>query len=84
MLGPSIDDDENKGIIPRMVGGIFEKIETRLRTYNVTQEDIILLKQKIIVEVTEYYEKRTYEQIASNEKKMKKEVEDMFVRFLNT
>lgn len=28
MLGPSIDDDENKGIIPRMVGGIFEKIES--------------------------------------------------------
>ena len=28
MLGPSIDDEENKGIIPRMVGGIFEKIES--------------------------------------------------------
>lgn len=28
MLGPSIDDDENKGIIPRMVQGIFEKIES--------------------------------------------------------
>jgi kinesin family protein 5 len=28
MLGPSIDDEENKGIIPRMVGGIFEQIES--------------------------------------------------------
>jgi kinesin family protein 5 len=28
MLGPDIDDEENKGIIPRMVGGIFHKIET--------------------------------------------------------
>ena len=28
MLGPSIDDDVNKGIIPRMVGGIFEQIES--------------------------------------------------------
>jgi len=28
MLGPSIDDEVNKGIIPRMVGGIFEQIET--------------------------------------------------------
>jgi len=28
MLGPDIDDDENKGIIPRMVEGIFQKIES--------------------------------------------------------
>jgi len=28
MLGPDIDDDENRGIIPRMVGGIFNKIES--------------------------------------------------------
>jgi kinesin family protein 5 len=28
MLGPDIDSEENRGIIPRMVGGIFEKIET--------------------------------------------------------
>lgn len=27
MLGPDIDDEVNKGIIPRMVEGIFEKIE---------------------------------------------------------
>lgn len=26
MLGPDIDDSDNKGIIPRMVEGIFEKI----------------------------------------------------------
>lgn len=26
MVGPDIDDVKNKGIIPRMVGGIFEKI----------------------------------------------------------
>jgi kinesin family protein 5 len=28
MLGPDIDNEEQRGIIPRMVGGIFEKIET--------------------------------------------------------
>lgn len=28
MLGPDIDDEVNKGIIPRMVEGIFGKIET--------------------------------------------------------
>lgn len=28
MLGPDIDDEEEKGIIPRMVGGIFAKIES--------------------------------------------------------
>lgn len=28
MLGPDIDDEENKGIIPRMVAGIFAKIES--------------------------------------------------------
>lgn len=28
MLGPDIDNEEQKGIIPRMVGGIFSKIET--------------------------------------------------------
>ena len=28
MLGPDIDDQVNKGIIPRMVGGIFNRIET--------------------------------------------------------
>ena len=55
-----------------------------MKTYNVTQEDIILLKQKIIVEVTEYYEKKSYEQNLKIEQKLKKDVEDMFVRFLNT
>jgi hypothetical protein len=80
-----VNIEENTQInISEITQTIFEKIETRLKTYNVTQEDIILLKQKIIVEVTEYYEKRTYEQIASNEKKIKKEVEDMFLKFLNT
>jgi len=80
-----VNIEENTQInISEITQTIFDKIETRLRTYNVTQEDIILLKQKIIVEVTEYYEKRTYEQIASNEKKIKKEVEDMFLKFLNT
>jgi kinesin family protein 5 len=28
MLGPDIDNEEQRGIIPRMVGGIFAKIET--------------------------------------------------------
>jgi len=28
MLGPDIDDEEEKGIIPRMVSGIFAKIES--------------------------------------------------------
>jgi hypothetical protein len=28
MLGPDIDDEVNKGIIPRMVDGIFEKFAT--------------------------------------------------------
>lgn len=28
MLGPDIDDEVNRGIIPRMVEGIFNKIET--------------------------------------------------------
>ena len=28
MMGPKLEDIENQGIIPRMVGGIFNKIET--------------------------------------------------------
>ena len=27
MLGPDIDDEEEKGIIPRIVGGIFDRIQ---------------------------------------------------------
>ncbi len=85
VINKEINIQENTQInVSEITQTIFEKIETRLKTYNVTQEDIILLKQKIIVEVTEYYEKKSYEQNLKIEQKLKKDVEDMFVRFLNT
>jgi hypothetical protein len=63
---------------------VFEKIEQKLKSYNVTQEDIIILKQKIIFEVTEYYERRTSDEIRKTEKRVKDDIQDMFIKFLNT
>jgi hypothetical protein len=63
---------------------VFEKIEQKLKSYNVTQEDIVILKQKIIFEVTEYYERRTSEEIRKTEKRVKDDIQDMFIKFLNT
>ena len=63
---------------------VFEKIEQKLRSYNVTQEDIVILKQKIIFEVTEYYERRTSDEIRKTEKRVKDDIQDMFIKFLNT
>jgi hypothetical protein len=63
---------------------VFEKIEQKLKSYNVTQEDIVILKQKIIFEVTEYYERRTSDEIRKTEKRVKDDIQDMFIKFLNT
>ena len=51
MLGPSIDDEEHKGIIPRMVGGIFEKIESASEDieFSVKGSFIEIKKKKIRV-----------------------------------
>ena len=63
---------------------VFEKIEQKLKSYNVTQEDIVILKQKIIFEVTEYYERRTSDELRKTEKRVKDDIQDMFIKFLNT
>ena len=63
---------------------VFTRIEEKLKTYNVTTEDIIILKHKILSEVTEIYEKRSQIDIRNSEEKMKKEMKDLFYRFLNS
>jgi hypothetical protein len=63
---------------------VFSKIEEKLKVYNVTSEDIIILKHKILNEVTEIYEKRSQIDIKKSEEKMKKEMQDLFIRFLNS
>jgi len=71
MLGPDIDDEENKGIIPRMVGGIFNRIETApeeieftvkvsmIEIYNEKIRDLLDPK-KIDLKVHENKEKGVY------------------------
>ena len=63
---------------------VFSKIEQKLKTYNVTTDDIIILKHKILSEVTEYYEKRSKIDIEKSEKNIKKEMQELFIKFLNS
>ena len=63
---------------------VFTRIEERLKSYNVTTEDIVILKHKILSEVTEIYEKRSQIDIQKSEEKMKKEMENLFQKFLNS
>ena len=63
---------------------VFTRIEEKLKTFSVTEEDIIILKHKILSEVTEIYEKRSKFDIQKSEEKMKKEVQDLFIKFLNS
>jgi hypothetical protein len=63
---------------------VFTRIEEKLKTFSVTEEDIIILKHKILSEVTEIYENRSRLDIKKSEEKMKKEVEDLFIKFLNS
>ena len=63
---------------------VFTRIEEKLKTFSVTEEDIIILKHKILSEVTEIYEKRSRLDIQKSEEKMKKEVQDLFIKFLNS
>jgi kinesin family protein 5 len=44
MNGPSIDDEKNKGIVPRMVDMVFEKIEN-------SSEDIEFVVKVSMVEI---------------------------------
>ena len=71
MLGPSIDDEEHKGIIPRMVGGIFEKIEwaaediefsvkvSFIEIYNEKIRDL-LNPEKVNLKIHEHKDKGVY------------------------
>ena len=63
---------------------VFNRIEEKLKTFNVTEEDIIILRHKILSEVTEIYEKRSKFDIQKSEEKMKKEVQELFIKFLNS
>jgi hypothetical protein len=63
---------------------VFNRIEEKLKTFSVTEEDIIILKHKILSEVTEIYEKRSKLDIQKSEEKMKKEIQDLFIKFLNS
>ena len=63
---------------------VFTRIEEKLKTFSVTEEDIIILKHKILSEVTEIYEKRSKLDIQKSEEKMKKEIQDLFIKFLNS
>jgi hypothetical protein len=63
---------------------VFNRIEEKLKTFNVTEEDIIILRHKILSEVTEIYEKRSKFDIEKSEEKMKKEVQELFIKFLNS
>ena len=63
---------------------VFTRIEEKLKTFSVTEQDIILLKHKILTEVTEIYEKKSKVDIQKSEEKMKKEMQDLFIKFLNS
>jgi hypothetical protein len=63
---------------------VFTRIEEKLKTFSVTEEDIIILKHKILSEVTEIYEKKSRVDIQKSEEKMKKEMQDLFIKFLNS
>jgi hypothetical protein len=63
---------------------VFTRIEEKLKTFNVTNEDIVILKHRILSEVTEIYEKRARIDIQKSEEKMKNEMQDLFIKFLNS
>jgi hypothetical protein len=63
---------------------VFTRIEEKLKTYSVTEEDIVILKHKILNEVTEIYEKKSKVDFKNSEEKMKKEMENLFIKFLNS
>jgi membrane-bound lytic murein transglycosylase len=63
---------------------VFTRIEEKLKTFSVTEEDIIILRHKILSEVTEIYEKKSKVDIQKSEEKMKKEMQDLFIKFLNS
>ena len=63
---------------------VFSRVEQKLKTYNVTNEDIIILKHRILTEVAEYYEKRSKYDQERAEEKLKKEMESLFIKFLNS
>jgi hypothetical protein len=63
---------------------VFTRIEEKLKTFSVTEEDIIILRHKILSEVTEIYEKKSRVDIQKSEEKMKKEMQDLFIKFLNS
>jgi len=70
--------------IQEMTETVFSKIEQRFKTYNITHEDMIILKNKILTEVVEIYEKRTTREIEQSELRIKQEVQRMFKQLLNS
>ena len=67
-----------------MTETVFSKIEQRFKTYNITHEDMIILKNKILTEVVEIYEKRTAREIELSELRIKQDINRMFKQFLNS
>jgi len=70
--------------IQEMTETVFSKIEQRFKTYNITHEDMIILKNKILTEVVEIYEKRTSREIELSELRIKQDINRMFKQFLNS
>jgi hypothetical protein len=80
----TVQETEEKVNYREITELVFTRIEEKLKTFSVTEEDIIILKHKILSEVTEIYENRSRLDIKKSEEKMKKEVEDLFIKFLNS
>ena len=70
--------------IQEMTETVFSKIEQKFKTYNITHEDMIILKNKILTEVVEIYERRTTREIEQSELRIKQEVQRMFKQLLNS
>ena len=81
---PNVNPIEEKVKYQEITEVVFNKIEEKLKTYNVTKEDVIILKHKILTEVTEYYEKKSKIDIEKSEEKLKKEMQDLFIKFLKS
>jgi hypothetical protein len=81
---PVVNKIEEKIKYQEITEVVFNKIEEKLQTYNVTKEDVIILKHKILTEVTEYYEKKSKIDIEKSEEKLKKEMQDLFIKFLKS
>jgi len=81
---PNVNLIEEKVKYQEITEVVFNKIEEKLKTYNVTKEDVIILKHKILTEVTEYYEKKSKIDIEKSEEKLKKEMQDLFIKFLKS